>query len=348
MANTTRVITVIGVFRDGQTARRAAEALRSAGFRSESTHGLGTEGSAYASGGEAHSGDRGGIAGFFRRFFGADIDEGESRRYEEVVQRGNSLVTVDTDDSQADRVVDIMNQYGAIDIEHDRPMPCQAERVSLEHGEKSIPVVEEELQVGKRLVRRGGVRIYSRVVERPVEEEVTLREEHIDVERRPADRPVSAADTANLRDQTIEVAEMAEEPVVSKRARVVEEIFVGKETTERRETIRDQVRRTDVTVEHVGAGETGSRASVDDTEFREDFERRYAGSGVPYENVAPAYDYGYNAANDARYRGKSWDEVESTLKTDYLRNNPNSTWDNIKGAVRYGWERITGKRRSAG
>ena len=32
------------------------------------------------------------------------------------------------------------------------------------------------------------------------------------------------------------------------------------------------------------------------------------------------------------------------LRTDYLRNNPNSAWDRMKGAVRYGWEKVTGKR----
>ena len=47
----------------------------------------------------------------------------------------------------------------------------------------SIPVVEEELQVGKRAVKRGGVRVYSHVVEKPVEENIELREEHVNVER---------------------------------------------------------------------------------------------------------------------------------------------------------------------
>ena len=46
-------------------------------------------------------------------------------------------------------------------------------------------MAEEELHVGKRDVNRGRVRIHSHVVEKPVEEQVTLRHETVDVERRP-------------------------------------------------------------------------------------------------------------------------------------------------------------------
>ena len=52
-----------------------------------------------------------------------------------------------------------------------------------------IPVVEEELEVGKRQVDLGAVRVVSRMVETPVNESVTLREEHANIERRPVDRP---------------------------------------------------------------------------------------------------------------------------------------------------------------
>jgi uncharacterized protein (TIGR02271 family) len=117
-------------------------------------------------------------------------------------------------------------------------------------GETTIPVVEEELQVGKREVERGGVRVESRVEERPVTEEVQLREERVHVERRPVDRPVTDADAA-FREGTLEVTERAEEAVVGKTARVVEEVVVGKQVEEHTETVRDTVRRTDVDVQEV-------------------------------------------------------------------------------------------------
>jgi len=123
-------------------------------------------------------------------------------------------------------------------------------------GEARVPVVEEELQVGKREVERGGVRVESRVEEVPVEQDVRLHEEHVRVERRPVDRPVSDAEGL-FREGTVEVTERAEVPVVAKEARVVEEVIVNKEVGERTETVRDTVRRTDVNVEEVeGTTET--------------------------------------------------------------------------------------------
>src|SRR5947209_7449648 len=98
-----------------------------------------------------------------------------------------------------------------------------------------IPVVEEAIQVGKRRVLRGGVRVYSRITEQPVEESIGLREERVRVDRQRVDRPVTQADLAAGREQVIEVEEFAEEPVVSKQARVVEEVRVGKEVSQKTE-----------------------------------------------------------------------------------------------------------------
>lgn len=112
----------------------------------------------------------------------------------------------------------------------------------------TVPIVEEQLVVGKREVERGAARIRTFVTETPVNEQVTLREEHVTVDRRPVDRAVTDADMA-FREGTIEVRERAEEAVVSKNARVVEEVVIGKEATQRTETISDTVRRTDVDVD---------------------------------------------------------------------------------------------------
>ncbi len=119
-----------------------------------------------------------------------------------------------------------------------------------------IPIIEEELQVGKREVQGGGVRVQTHVTEKPVEEQVTLREEHVKVDRHPVDRAVTDSDLANFKEGEINVTTRAEEPVVAKQARVVEEVEIGKEVTERQETVRDTVRRTDVDVEETGTDTT--------------------------------------------------------------------------------------------
>lgn len=116
----------------------------------------------------------------------------------------------------------------------------------------AIPVLEEELQVGKRSVDRGGVRVYSRIVEVPAEASVTLHEEHAVVERNAVDRPATAADLAQ-QDRSILLHETAEEAVIGKTARVVEEIRLTKEGTEHTEQIHDTVRKTQVEVEQLAA-----------------------------------------------------------------------------------------------
>jgi uncharacterized protein (TIGR02271 family) len=115
-------------------------------------------------------------------------------------------------------------------------------------GEEVIPVVEESLQVGKRDVERGRVRVRSYVVETPVSEQVMLHQEHVDVERRAIDRPVTGAD-AVFQDRTIEATETAEEAVIAKETRVTGEVVIRKEATERTETVQDTVRRTEVDID---------------------------------------------------------------------------------------------------
>lgn len=116
-------------------------------------------------------------------------------------------------------------------------------------GDDYIPIAEERLTVGKREVNHGRVRVRSYVVETPVEEQVSLRQEHVDVQRRTVDRPVTAADEALFAERTIEATESSEEAVVAKEARVVEEIAVSKTADERVQTVKDTVRRTEVEVD---------------------------------------------------------------------------------------------------
>lgn len=114
---------------------------------------------------------------------------------------------------------------------------------------QSIPVIEENLEVGKREVETGGVRVTSNIVERPVEETINLKQEHVHVERTPVDRPVSSSDLDTFKEGEIELTEHAEVPVVSKEARVVEEVNVNKSVEETEATIRDTVRNTEVETE---------------------------------------------------------------------------------------------------
>jgi uncharacterized protein (TIGR02271 family) len=211
-------------------------------------------------------------------------------------------------------------------------------------GSTAIPVVQEQLKVGKREVQRGGVRVFSRVVETPVNESIGLREEHVNVERRPVNEPISGMDSTAFKEQSIEVRETAEEAVVEKSARVVEEVMVNKEVTQREQQIRDTVRHTEVEVEQLGAGTARSSMMSDDDYYRNHFTSNYGTTGGSYEDYAPAYSYGSEMARNQKYSGRQWNDVENDLSSDWSTRSGNkagSTWEKMKDAVKSGWDRMT-------
>lgn len=114
-----------------------------------------------------------------------------------------------------------------------------------------VDVVEENIEVGKRKVDTGGARISSRIVERPVEERVKLKEEHVQVKRDKVDRPADSADLENFKNRTVEEHETSEVPVVNKEARVVEEVSLEKDVDTREEVVRENVRKTKVDVDNL-------------------------------------------------------------------------------------------------
>jgi uncharacterized protein (TIGR02271 family) len=189
---------------------------------------------------------------------GAGIPEDDAHAYAEGIRRGGTLVTVRTEMRLVDKVVDILDDDGTVDMENrvktwqkegwtGRYAGAGASSVRPEQS-GSIPVVEEELKVGKRQVAAGRVRIHSHVVEQPVQEQISLTNERVRVERRPVDRPATSADRL-MQDRTIEATERREEAVVSKEARVKEEVRLSKDVDRRTETVSDTVRKTKVEVD---------------------------------------------------------------------------------------------------
>jgi uncharacterized protein (TIGR02271 family) len=367
--------TVVGVFDSDAEAQRAAQALTNTGIDPACvhvTHGDdGTLADSAASTTTTHheTGVLGRVRNFFADLFGPD-DEREVGHYAEAMRRGAAVVKVDVDDdARLDEVRDTLQNAGAVDID-ERVESWRSEGWSNESvttpstaatslnttldddlsrrdttttgvratgdTEDVIPVVREELQVGKRAVNTGGVRVFSRPGVTPVNETVQLREEHAQVERRPVDRPATAADLADLKDRTIEVRETAEQAVVQKTARVVEEVRVGKTVEQRTEQVSDTVRSTEVEVENLAGG----RARAFDSDYyRNDFDSNYASLGGRYEDYEPAYRYGHALRDDPRYADRDWSAIEADARRDWDTRYPGGTWERMKAAVRRGWER---------
>lgn len=263
---------VVGLFEERNEAQAAVQDLANSGY---DRHAIQVKESFSA---QDRSGD---MSDLSQELQTQGVPDRDARAYVSGVKSGDTLAYLQTSDDRADLARDIMNRHGALDIHHAHevrstttetrgvatgaavgtaavastahttPTTGRAATGTTGTNEVAIPVIEEQLAVGKRQVQRGGALIHTYVTERPVEETVTLREEHVNVERHPVNRPVTSADTAAMREGTFEVTERAEEAVVAKNARVVEEVVVSKEATEHTETIRDTVRRTDVDVDEL-------------------------------------------------------------------------------------------------
>ena len=347
--------TVVGVFNRYEAARDATELLQDSGFGPDSVHITAESG---PGNGARTSGQEGGMLESLRRFFAGmfspNDEDSEVSKYAEVVRRGGAVVTVDAEDDPTVALArSTLESAGAVDIEkaEDAAAAAGSESAAKTRStttgagtEEVIPVVKENIEVGKRAVSTGSVRVFARTVERPVTESVELRDEHARVERRPVDRPASEADLSGLKDRTIEVKEMAEKPVVQKSARVVEEVVVGKDTSSRTESIKDKVRDTEVKVERsAGEDSTPQRMYEDyESDFRANHLEAYANTGT-YEDYDPAYRYGYKLASEKHHAGRKWEDIERDARADWERSNPNSPWERFKGAVKHAWQRVTGE-----
>ena len=208
---------------------------------------------------------------------GAGIDEADAKTYVEHIGRGGTLVTVRASDGMAAQVEYIL-EHGEGRVATGTAAPVAAavatgRAAAVSGPNDKIEVVKEDLVVGKREVEQGGVRVTTRVVETPVEEQVSLREERVMVERRPVNRPLTGVAADAFRERTLSATASSEEAVIGKDVRLVEEISLRKEATERVETVRDTVRETKVDVEQMpgtistarpGAGVAGQPGALRD------------------------------------------------------------------------------------
>ncbi len=269
--------TVIGIFNTASDAEKAVERLLSANFTLDHVDVANNTSSTTSSTTEDEKDvSTSKVGRFFQSLFGTSD---EATAYSEVARRGKSLVTVHAQ-SQDDamRAAEILDSCGAIDVNEQAAEYGISDRMETRNTgsyesdseetrtdseenrtdseeNRSIPVIEEQLRVGKETVETGGARLRSRIVERPVEENLRLREERVTVERNTVDRPATDADLTSFQEGEIEMIERSEVPRVSKEARVVEEITLGKEVEEREETISDTVRRTEVDIENLSKDE---------------------------------------------------------------------------------------------
>jgi stress response protein YsnF len=259
---------IIGLFENGDIARKVADALIENGIEEDVITIL-----------EGVSASE-----ISNSLIEAGYQEEQAERYAKAMRNGGALIVAEAPDDEADDALDTMRGFHALTPEaltellekrsseeaskaKSKPKAKAVEAKPAEKPETQTPetqsaqVIEEELEVGVARTT-GGKRLEVSVSEREVQETVTLHSETVEVERTKARRTLSPeeADKA-FQERTIEMVEISEKPVVSKQAHVIEEVSLNKTTGEREVVVSGTVRRQDVTVEDIDGKSNGSRKS---------------------------------------------------------------------------------------
>jgi uncharacterized protein (TIGR02271 family) len=257
--------TVVAAYDSPAAAQAAVAALKAGGFHSDDI--------------SSFDKNRTGLreSGLWQRMFGGGLARHEADVYSQSLQQGGMVVSVRVPDSEVAHAVGILDVHRPIDV-HDRAVTtglAPAARVEAaaasiaataplvatqkvavppkfaEANQGVLRLAEEQLQVGKRMVETGRTRVRRFVTEREASADVTLHEEHAEVLRRAVTDPKYIGDV-DWADSALEVRETAEQALVSKTARVVEEVALKNVGSEHIETVHDKLRRQEVEIERLG------------------------------------------------------------------------------------------------
>ncbi|MDF2040428.1 MULTISPECIES: DUF2382 domain-containing protein [unclassified Pantoea] len=240
--------------------------------------------------------------GFWQRLFGNTLEEDQAEVYEDAMRTGGVVLSLRADEDELPRALGILDAHeelterraalpdddvtndgltaptsgtfqdsAAVKPLHTEPAHYVAGRTPLtgdESNEDVLRLADERLEVGKRLVSEGSTRVRRYTVTEPVSENISLREQHAEIFRRPVSETGSPGNV-DWSEKTVEVEESHEQPVINKTAEIIEEVVLRKEASDRVETINDSVRRQEVDIDHASRDPlsadpvTGNHTAID-------------------------------------------------------------------------------------
>jgi uncharacterized protein (TIGR02271 family) len=272
--------TVVAVFDTAAHAEAAIKALKAGGFADAD---ISLFDDARLKAGKAAIAAGVKEAGLWHRLFGRDVHRHEAAVYGQTIEEGGVVVSARVLESEVAHAIAILDLHRPVDV-HDRAVtsgiapaahvdaveekldavplaPAQkvaiSPKLAAAHDEV-LRLAEEQLQVGKQMVETGRTRVRRFVTERDASADVSLHEEHAEVLRRAVTDPKFVGDI-DWADREIEMVESAEHALVSKTARVVEEVSLKKIGTDHVETVHDKLRRQQVEIQRVAPGGKESR-----------------------------------------------------------------------------------------
>jgi uncharacterized protein (TIGR02271 family) len=266
--------TLVAAFDTKEHATAAVNALKAGGFHPDDISIFDNSrlavGKSAASAGTRH-------AGLWHRLFGDDINKYEATVYGDTINEGGTVVSVRVPQDQVAQASGILDLHRPVNV-HDRAVTSGiAPAAQVESAAKAIiaaplaaaqsvavtpklaelhkgtlRLAEEQLQVGKKMVETGRTRVRRFTTEREVSQDVTLHEEHAEVLRKALADPTSLTNI-DWADSEIEVVETAEQALVNKTARLVEEVSLRTKGDDHVETIHEKLRRQQAEIEQVDA-----------------------------------------------------------------------------------------------
>lgn len=313
--------TVIGVYDDRSQAQNALNELLKAGFAREdvslsaSSDSLSSTAQSEAEGAAEPSG-RSGIGGFFSSLFGLDNRQ-DADIYSEAVRRGSCLLTVNArNDEQHAEIINILDRFNPIDID-ERAAYWRSQGWS-QYDSSAPPYSDEEVQRDRASYSalQGQASLNQSAgqsaLTRPPSQDVSNKS--------AAATPLSSTELQTRRGARIFQRSGANDMLASDSSVPIDDV----------------VRRNDVGAQQASAAGT-------DMEYRTHWQNNYGHLGGSYEDHALAYQYGSKLGSNERYRGYRWADLEPEARTDWESNPSATPWEKTKDAVRFAWEKVTGK-----
>jgi hypothetical protein len=315
----------------------------------------------------------------FSRLFERGAYPPETEDYREVIRRGGAIVSVDTSEVQTDLACDVMRRTGAADIEerakawHARADEASARARESAMGSEEPPMTSAQQQsraqeqpmptTGAASVTQTDTlaRAPSASVGGPATTSSTAAPGSA-LQAGATSTPLGSQLGGQLEGYTeatrVESAQRGlssgipgDASEIADGASAHAPLGSGANLSSSDNEQRDDAADASTPVQATGtgyAGDPGMDALADDSsydeEFRRDYDSRYANTNAPYDDYHRAYTHGATFANDERYRGREWPDVEASAREHWESRYPESTWERFKAAVRHGWERVTEKR----
>ena len=266
--------TLVAVFDTKDHATAAVNALKAGGFHSDDISIIDSSSLAAGKGATATDPKQ---AGLWQRLFGDDINKYEANVYSDTIKGGGTVVAVRVPEDQVAQASGILDLHRPINVPDRAITGGFAPVAQVEAAAKTIAAVplaaaqavavtpklaavhedtlrlaEEQLQIGKKLLETGRTRVRRFTTEREVAQDVTLHEEHAELLRKALSQPAELSDV-DWADATLEVVESKEQALISKTARVVEEVSLRKKGDDHVETIHEKLRRQEAEVQQLDA-----------------------------------------------------------------------------------------------